>query len=142
MKSPADFGKGIGKGTSSLVRGTAYGISSTGSTLTTELGHGLSGLSFDKDYQQERRQRTENIKVGSQKANVLTGVVSLGSGVAEGVAGVFVQPFKGAQKEGFGGAIKGVGKGLIGLLVKPVVGASDLIGDTLIGIYYGEKIVL
>jgi hypothetical protein len=39
-------------------------------------------------------------------------------GMGEGLSDIFVQPYKGAQKEGTLGAVKGVGKGTVSLITK------------------------
>jgi len=43
----------------------------------------------------------------------------------DGVAGVFVEPYKGAKDGGAKGAAIGVGKGLVGLVAKPVSGVVE-----------------
>ena len=53
------------------------------------------------------------------------GAESVVRGVGEGVAGVFLQPVRGAQKGGVGGFFKGVARGVAGVVVKPVVGVLD-----------------
>ena len=53
------------------------------------------------------------------------GSESVVRGVGEGVAGVFLQPVRGAQKGGVGGFFKGVARGVAGVVVKPVVGVLD-----------------
>ncbi|KAM5361341.1 hypothetical protein ACJA88_014500 [Fusarium oxysporum] len=42
-----------------------------------------------------------------------------GFGWYDGVTGLFTQPWKGAQKDGAGGFVKGIGKGVGGFLIKP-----------------------
>ena len=41
------------------------------------------------------------------------------------MAGVFLQPGRGAPKGGVGGFFKGVARGVAGVVVKPVVGVLD-----------------
>ena len=48
--------------------------------------------------------------------------------------GVVSKPIRGAERSGFQGFAKGIGKGLLGLLVKPVIGTTDFLTDTLIGV--------
>ena len=43
----------------------------------------------------------------------------------QGVAGVVLEPMRGAESGGAGGFVRGVGKGLAGLVVKPVAGVLD-----------------
>jgi hypothetical protein len=51
-----------------------------------------------------------------------------------GVAGLIVDPVRGAQKEGVGGFFKGVGKGLVGVVAKPTSGMLGLSTQTLKGL--------
>lgn len=46
----------------------------------------------------------------------------LGYGFFDGVAGLVTQPYKGAEKEGVAGLVKGFGKGIGGLVAKPAAG--------------------
>lgn len=46
----------------------------------------------------------------------------LGLGFFDGIAGLVTQPIRGAEKEGPGGFVKGIGKGIGGLIVKPAAG--------------------
>lgn len=45
-----------------------------------------------------------------------------GYGLFDGISGLVTQPLRGAEKEGAGGLVKGVGKGIGGLLTKPAAG--------------------
>lgn len=51
-----------------------------------------------------------------------------------GVAGIVIEPIKGAKKKGLKGATIGVGKGLLGLICKPVAGGIDMVTYTTRGI--------
>lgn len=46
--------------------------------------------------------------------------------MTEGLADIFVQPYKGAKEEGALGALKGVGKGTVGIATKTSAGESSL----------------
>ncbi|GJN79361.1 hypothetical protein PLIIFM63780_002874 [Purpureocillium lilacinum] len=46
----------------------------------------------------------------------------LGYGFFDGIAGMVTQPLRGAEKEGAGGLVKGIGKGIGGLITKPAAG--------------------
>ena len=58
-----------------------------------------------------------------------------------GIAGLFIEPYRGAKKGGWKGGIKGFGKGLVGLVCKPVAGAIDMITLTARGIGNTPKTV-
>lgn len=45
-----------------------------------------------------------------------------GYGLFDGISGLVTQPLKGAEKDGVGGLVKGVGKGIGGLVAKPAAG--------------------
>ena len=61
-------------------------------------------------------------------------VRQFGKGLFDGVAGLVVQPMKGAKKGGFLGGLKGVGTGLAGLVMKPVSGTVGLVSSSLAGV--------
>jgi hypothetical protein len=46
----------------------------------------------------------------------------LGYGFFDGIAGLVTHPIRGAEKEGAGGFVKGIGKGIGGLIAKPAAG--------------------
>lgn len=58
------------------------------------------------------------------------GMISLVTGVGDGIKGVVMQPIHGAQEDGAKGFFKGIGKGLAGLFVKPVAGLLDTVSKT------------
>lgn len=47
--------------------------------------------------------------------------------VFSAVAGVIVEPVKGAKEGGIKGSAYGLGKGMVGLVCKPVKGTIDLV---------------
>lgn len=50
------------------------------------------------------------------------------------LAGVIVEPVKGAKQGGIKGGAMGLGKGMLGLVCKPVKGTIDLVTQTTRGI--------
>lgn len=50
------------------------------------------------------------------------------------VAGIVLEPIKGAKIKGFKGGASGFGKGMLGLICKPVAGSIDLVTYTTRGI--------
>jgi UDP:flavonoid glycosyltransferase YjiC (YdhE family) len=58
-----------------------------------------------------------------------------GLGMYDGITGIVMQPWKGAQKEGLGGFAKGFGKGIGGLVAKPSAAAFGILGYTMKGIH-------
>lgn len=53
----------------------------------------------------------------------------LALGLYDGISGFFVQPVKGAQKNGIKGFGKGFGRGLGGLICKPIAGPYPFVLD-------------
>ena len=58
---------------------------------------------------------------------------------AQGLAGVILDPLRGAEREGALGFVKGVGKGLTGLVVKPVAGVLDFTNKASEGVVNSAK---
>ncbi|TGZ76788.1 UDP-Glycosyltransferase/glycogen phosphorylase [Ascodesmis nigricans] len=56
-------------------------------------------------------------------------------GIYDGVSGLYLQPYHGAQTEGFKGAVKGVLRGVAGLVVKPQAGVAGVVGYTVKGLH-------
>lgn len=117
---------GLVKGSASLVTKTIAGAFNSISKITGTLSSGLTALSMDQNYIKEReRQRAKkpkNIVEGFGK-----GVLSIGTGIFRGLAGLFLEPYLGAKRKGFTGAIKGFGMGLAGVITKPLEHIGDAI---------------
>jgi vacuolar protein sorting-associated protein 13A/C len=122
---PQDFGIGVAKGASSLVRKTVFGLSDTFSKVAGSIGKGVAVMTLDAKYQETRRRDSRN-RPEHVVDGVASGAVSLFKGVTSGVSGIIEQPFKGAQESGVGGFFAGLGKGLVGAVTKPVVGIVDM----------------
>ncbi|KAI4738527.1 UDP-Glycosyltransferase/glycogen phosphorylase [Aureobasidium sp. EXF-12298] len=58
-------------------------------------------------------------QVSDLKSGIRAMSREFGFGFYDGVTGVVTQPWRGAQKEGAGGFLKGIGKGIGGLIAKP-----------------------
>jgi len=134
IKSPEEFGKGLAKGTLSLVKHSVYGTFNTVSKLSGAVGKGIATLSFDPEYIQKRQVRHVAEKPKHFGEGLLYGFKDLGTGMFDGLSGIVTQPVKGARKEGALGFVKGLGRGFIGMGIKPVVGAIDLVSRTTEGI--------
>lgn len=57
-----------------------------------------------------------------------------GFGWYDGVTGLVTQPWKGAQKEGASGFVKGVGRGIGGFIAKPGAAVFGILGHTMQGV--------
>ncbi|KAI8610486.1 hypothetical protein BC830DRAFT_1069804 [Chytriomyces sp. MP71] len=131
---PQDFGIGLAKGTSSLLKKTVYGVSDTLSKFTGSVSKGLAVITLDEEYQQKRRLNSARNRPKHALYGVTSGVASFGSSVASGLTGVLSKPVEGFSKDGVGGFFKGLGKGLVGVVSKPVIGVFDLASNVSEGI--------
>jgi vacuolar protein sorting-associated protein 13A/C len=113
---PQDFGIGLAKGTASFLKKTVYGFSDTFSKFTGSVGKGLASATLDSQYQEERRRAQARNRPRHAVYGVAAGASSFARSIVSGVTGIVEQPMKGAEKEGVGGFIKGVGKGLLGFV--------------------------
>lgn len=68
------------------------------------------------------------------KSGAMAAGKEFGYGWYDGVTGLVTQPWKGAQKDGASGFLKGVGKGVVGFATKPLAGFSGVLGHTLKGV--------
>lgn len=129
VRSPAEFGKGLASGSVSLLKGTVVGVGLGVSSITASVGRGVATLAFDDSYVRDRAERAAR-QQASRPAHIGEGLIEgtkdLGRGIAQGIAGVVLDPLRGAEAAGMSGFVKGVGKGLTGLVVKPVAGVLDL----------------
>eukprot|EP01119_Soliformovum_irregulare_P017031 TRINITY_DN5016_c0_g2_i3.p1 TRINITY_DN5016_c0_g2~~TRINITY_DN5016_c0_g2_i3.p1 ORF type:complete len:2265 (-),score=532.32 TRINITY_DN5016_c0_g2_i3:78-6224(-) len=132
VKSPKEFGKGVAKGTTSLIQNSAYGIFNATSKITGSIGTGIAHLSMDPEYMKDRQERNIRTKPKHVGEGVLYGARDLGLGLFKGVTGLIEEPIKGAS-QGMGGFVKGLGRGVVGVAVKPMVGIMDFATQTGIG---------
>merc|ERR1712137_305496 len=124
-RSPAEFGVGIARGTTSLVKNTTVGIFNTTSKFTGAVASGAATLSFDQQYQLERDKSRVREKPRHAGQGLRYGAKAFGKGLWSGVSGVVSSPVRGANEDGFSGAMKGLARGAAGVVVKPTVGAID-----------------
>ena len=134
MKSPQDFGRGVAKGSLSLLRNTFGGLLGAASKITGSMSKAAAFLSLDDQFAREQQMRQAAQQPTDAVSGVMGGVQSLGMGVFRGVTGVVMDPIKGAQRSGVEGFFKGVGKGLAGVIAKPTAGFIDMTSQTLRGV--------
>eukprot|EP01129_Flabellula_baltica_P006490 TRINITY_DN2434_c0_g2_i1.p1 TRINITY_DN2434_c0_g2~~TRINITY_DN2434_c0_g2_i1.p1 ORF type:complete len:2913 (+),score=603.66 TRINITY_DN2434_c0_g2_i1:175-8913(+) len=130
---PEEFGKGILKGTTSLLEKSVYGIMGTANKLTGTLTKIGETATFDEDYRRERAIRKQK-QAANLGEGVVYGVRDFGIGLYKGLTGIVLDPIKGAKDDGAAGFFKGVGKGIVGVVLKPTIGAIDLVNRTTEGI--------
>jgi UDP:flavonoid glycosyltransferase YjiC (YdhE family) len=73
-------------------------------------------------------------QVSDFKSGAMAAGKEFGFGWYDGVTGLVTQPWKGAQKDGASGFVKGIGKGVAGFATKPFAGFSGILGHTLKGV--------
>jgi hypothetical protein len=118
MKSPQDFAQGVGKGVKSLVSGVVTGSVGSVSKVTGSLYTLMRTVGGNTE---TADMKADNVVIGLYKG-VTGSVVEL----TEGVAGVFVKPWKGAQADGMSGFIRGVGTGVFGAAMSPLTAVLRL----------------
>lgn len=74
-------------------------------------------------------------QVSDFKSGATAAGKEFGYGWYDGVTGLVTQPWRGAQKEGATGFVKGIGKGVAGFATKPTAGFAGLLGHTLKGVH-------
>jgi hypothetical protein len=133
VKSPQDFGKGLAKGSASLLKHTVSGVFKSAGSLAASVEQGLAVMSFDDAFIKAHERRSA-VEPRHAAEGFLLGAEGLSDGIFEGLAGLVLQPIDGAQKDGFWGGLRGMGKGLVGVVAKPVSGAVALASNTFKGI--------
>eukprot|EP01133_Synstelium_polycarpum_P005870 gene5870-6788_t len=131
--SPRAFGRGMAKGSLSLLRNSVYGLFNSLSKISSAMGKGVSLLSFDEEYMRTRH-RSNQRKARHAPEGIAFGVKGLGRGIIDGVTGIVRKPIEGAMEGGVEGFAMGMLQGVVGAGVKPVVGVLDLVGRTTEGI--------
>lgn len=124
--------KAMTKGTLSLLMNTVHGTFNSASKVTGSIGRGLSILSFDSDYIQDREKNQEKPK--DFKQGLIEGTESLLKGMYDGASGIILKPIEGAKESGIEGFFKGLGIGIIGAPVKSFTAFLDFATKTTEGI--------
>jgi hypothetical protein len=75
---------------------------------------GLSLATMDQQFQAKRRSNRARNRPKHAIGGLSSGAKALGSGLLSGVEGLAMRPIEGAEREGVGGFLKGVGKGIAG----------------------------
>ena len=123
IKGPIGAGKGLIKGTGSLLKNTVQGTFGTVSKLANSLATGIT-LTQDREYlsgrQREKMNKPKNIVDG-----VGMGFKVFFSNVGKGISGVVTEPIRGYKKKKIKGLFIGGAKGLTGLIIKPMAGILD-----------------
>ena len=136
VESPDAFGRGLAKGSISLLKNTFSSVFNSFSKISNTFSKGAAALSLDNEFIQSHQYNTNN--KATQPTNAVTGLLQgasgLSRGIFRGITGVITDPIRGAQRDGASGLLRGMGKGAIGLFTKPTAGVFDLTTNTLKGI--------
>jgi uncharacterized protein YgfB (UPF0149 family) len=74
-------------------------------------------------------------RVSDFKSGIKAAGKEFGYGWYDGVTGMVTQPWKGAQKEGVAGFVKGIGKGVGGIIAKPGAAMLGILGHSMKGVH-------
>ncbi|KAK2179372.1 hypothetical protein NP493_494g04080 [Ridgeia piscesae] len=145
VQGPDKIAENLVRGVQSLMGHTVGSLAGSVALITGSLGKALAVMSFDKDYRKRRRQYMQQHPAHLPESFYLAGRGFV-MGVALGLSGVIVHPFRGAQEEGVEGFFKGIGKGLLGLITKPPGGTVDMVSMAFDGIRraaeMGEDVII
>jgi hypothetical protein len=134
IHGPLSAGKGLIRGTGSLVRNTVEGTFDTFSKLANSMATGITTLTQDREYLMIRQREQAMNRPRNIVDGVEMGVRSLVSNLGQGLSGVVYEPVKGFKKNRFTGFLLGSFRGLSGLVVKPVAGVLDVASKAAEGI--------
>jgi len=129
-----EFGIGVVKGVSSLIKKSVFGVSDSFSKVTNSLGKGLATATFDSEWDNRRRLAQRRNKPRHVIDGVATGAEAFATSVGSGFEGLVMKPIEGAQADGATGFFRGIGKGVVGLVAKPAVGFMDLASNLSAGV--------
>ncbi|RUS84448.1 hypothetical protein EGW08_007832 [Elysia chlorotica] len=108
-----------------LLKNVTHGVSNSTAKVMSSISDGISTVGLDEDHN-SKREELRTVTSGSSSDHIMAGFRGLSHGLVGGVTSLFSQSISGAQQEGLGGFIKGMGKGVIGTVTKPVSGVLDL----------------
>jgi vacuolar protein sorting-associated protein 13A/C len=112
-----ELGLGLAKGAKSLVKKTVFSVSDSVSKVTGSVSKGLSLATMDQQFQAKRRSNRSRNRPKHAIGGFSQGARAFGTGIFSGVEGLAMRPLEGAEREGVGGFLKGVGKGIAGYVV-------------------------
>mmetsp|Transcript_33193 Transcript_33193/g.43709 ORF Transcript_33193/g.43709 Transcript_33193/m.43709 type:complete len:179 (+) Transcript_33193:412-948(+) len=98
------------------------------------IGEGVESVPSRVTGSQAEEQKGRSVVPQNAVSGVAYGTKSMLGKVFSALAGVIVEPVKGAKKGGVKGGAVGFGKGMLGLVCKPVKGTIDLVTQTTRGI--------
>jgi hypothetical protein len=139
LTSPTDaslVGLGVAQGALSLLSHSASGFFGFATKVSAAAGQAVATLSFDREFRSWHRDKVVTEATNLNREWKKRGVQSIGAmvtrpfgdillGVTTGVSGIVISPYKGYQRGGKIGFLKGVAIGTVGVVAKPTVGLLD-----------------
>lgn len=120
------IGRGVVKGTMSLVSNVSGGTIITLSTFTRAAGRVVARMSGgDSAFIKRREELMKRPK--SVLAAVTRPIKDVENGIYGGLIGLIKVPYNGAKRNGVYGFVSGIPMGLLGVVAKPVVGVLDAV---------------
>jgi vacuolar protein sorting-associated protein 13A/C len=118
MLGPEQFGAGLAKGSSALLRGTIGGLMSAAGAITNSASKAMAAASGDAAFAASQGAAMNQKQPEHIGSGLRMGVVAFGSSLVSGVTGIILDPLAGARKEGLVGFGKGLARGLAGVIFK------------------------
>ena len=131
--TPGAFFFGLASGTYSLVKNVSDAAFMTLYKINAGLASGTARLTFDDEWV-GRTRRSARVHPRNVVVGLGLGAVEFGYGMWGGTTGLVMDPVRGAQARGVGGAFLGAGKGLIGLPLKVLGGTFGFMAKTFEGL--------
>ena len=89
---------------------------------------------MDQQFQAKRRSNRARNRPKHAIGGLSSGAKAFGTGLLSGVEGLAMRPLEGAEREGVGGFLKGVGKGIAGYVAREkCLLTADLLRNQLLG---------
>jgi hypothetical protein len=117
QESPFGFGRGLTRGTVSLLRKSVVGLFGAASKITRSVGRTIAFLSVDDDFL---------ARYGTER-DLLTAVKKVGTAVVRCVTGLVTHPYDGIRRDGCTGFFTGFCKGVAGVVAKPPAAVLNLV---------------
>jgi hypothetical protein len=139
LASPTDasrVGLSVAQGALSLLSHSTSGFFGFATKVSAAAGQAVAILSLDSEFRIWHKDKVVTEATNLNRVWKKRGVQSVGAmmarpfgdiviGVTTGVSGVFMSPYKGYQRGGKIGFLKGVAIGTVGVFAKPTVGVLD-----------------
>jgi hypothetical protein len=132
--SPTAFIRGVGSGTSALLRHALTGTFDALAKLSGALGAGVALLSLDHRFIAERWTQLRFEQPSGVGTGFMLGFRGFANSLVDGTSGIITRPVRSLETFGLtSSAAQEFGLGVLGAGVKPIVGVLDFAGRTATG---------